>query len=133
LNNKIIIAIVVIAALVLVYKFFLSGPKSTGADIEPAEFSDLAKDKDAVIIDVRSGFEFGGDKITGAKNVSYTSGGFKSYVEKLDKDKTYLVYCASGSRSAGAVNTMKQMGFEKVYNLKGGMEHWKSAGMPVVR
>jgi len=86
-----------------------------------------------VILDVRSGFEFGGDKITGAKNISYTSGGFKSYVEKLDKSKTYLVYCASGSRSVGAVNTMKQMGFENVYNLKGGIEHWKSAGMPVVR
>ena len=133
MNNKIIIAVAVIAALVLVYKFFLSGPKSTGADVEPAEFGDLTKEKDAVILDVRSGFEFGGDKISGAKNISYTSGGFKGNVEKLDKSKTYLVYCASGSRSAGAVNTMKQMGFEKVYNLKGGMEHWKSAGMPVVR
>ncbi len=133
MNNKIIIAVAVIAALVLVYKFFLSGPKSTGADVEPAEFGDLTKEKDAVILDVRSGFEFGGDKINGAKNISYTSGGFKGYVEKLDKSKTYLVYCASGSRSAGAVNTMKQMGFEKVYNLKGGIEHWKSAGMPVVR
>jgi len=134
LNNKIIIAIVVIAALVLVYKFFLSGPKSTGADIEPAEFSDLAKDKDAVIIDVRSGFEFGGDKISWREKCQlYIRRIQRVMLKSLIRDKTYLVYCASGSRSAGAVNTMKQMGFEKVYNLKGGMEHWKSAGMPVVR
>jgi rhodanese-related sulfurtransferase len=131
--NKIIIAVSIIAALVLVYKFFLSGPKPTGADVDPAEFEELIKDKDAVILDVRSGFEFGGDKISGAKNLSYTSAGFKSNVEKLDKSKTYLVYCASGSRSAGAVNTMKQMGFEKVYNLTGGIDNWKSAGKPVVR
>ena len=70
MNNKIIIAVAVIAAIVLVYKFFLSGRKSTGADVETGEFGDRAKDKDAVILDVSSGFEFGGDKITGAKNSS---------------------------------------------------------------
>lgn len=133
MNNKIIIAVIVIAALVLVYKFFLSGPKSTTADVEPEKFAELTKENDVVILDVRSAFEFKGDKIAGAQNVSYTSGGFKGYVEKLDKSKTYLVYCASGSRSVGAVTNMQAMGFEKVYNLKGGIEHWKSAGLPTTR
>lgn len=133
MNNKIIIAVIVVAALILVYKFFLSGPKTTEADVEPAKFEELTKEKDVVILDVRSGFEFGGDKIAGAQNISYTSSGFKGYIEKLDKSKTYLVYCASGSRSVGAVNTLKGLGFEKVYNLKGGIEHWKSEGKPVVR
>ena len=133
MNNKILITVIAVIAIIIVWKFFLSGPKSTGADVEPEEFEKLTKEGDVVILDVRSGFEFGGDKISGAQNVSYTFGGFKNYAEKLDKSKTYLVYCASGSRSAGAVNTLKQMGFEKVYNLKGGIEHWKSAGKPVVR
>ena len=133
MNNKIVIALIVVAVIVLIYKFFLSGPGSTEADVDPAEFKELTNEKDAVILDVRSGFEFGGDKIKGAQNISYTSSGFKSYIEKLDKSKTYLVYCASGSRSVGAVNNMKKMGFEKVYNLKGGIDRWKSAGMPVVR
>lgn len=133
MNNKIIIAAVVVVALILIYKFFLSGPKSTTADVEPEKFAELTKEKDVVILDVRSGFEFKGDKITGAQNISYTSSGFKSYIEKLDKSKTYLVYCASGSRSAGAVNNMMGMGFENVYNLKGGIDNWKSAGKPVVR
>ncbi len=133
MNNKIIIAVIVIAALILVYKIFLSGPKSTTADVEPEKFAELTKEKDVVILDVRSAFEFGGDKISGAQNVSYTSSGFKPYIEKLDKSKTYLVYCATGSRSVGAVNNMQKMGFEKVYNLKGGIEHWKSEKKPVVR
>lgn len=133
MNNKILITVIAVIAIIIVWKLFLSGPKSTGADVEPEEFEKLTKEGDVVILDVRSGFEFGGDKISGAQNVSYTSGGFKNFAEKLDKNKTYLVYCASGSRSAGAVNTLKQMGFEKVYNLKGGIEHWKSAGKPVVR
>ncbi len=133
MNNKIIIAVIVVAAIVLIYKFFLSGPKATTADVDPQKFAELTKEKDIVILDVRSAFEFKGDKIAGSQNVSYTSGGFKSYVEKLDKSKTYLVYCASGSRSAGAVTTMQGLGFENIYNLKGGMENWKSAGLPVVR
>lgn len=133
MNNKIIIAAIVVVALILVYKFFLSGPKSTTADVESDKFEELTKEKDVVILDVRSAFEFGGDKIAGAQNISYTSSGFKPYIEKLDKSKTYLVYCASGSRSAGAVNNMQKMGFEKVYNLKGGIEHWKSEKKPVVR
>jgi rhodanese-related sulfurtransferase len=133
LNNKIIIALVVVAVLVFVYMFFLSGPKSTAEDVTPVEFSELTKEKDAVVLDVRSAFEFGGDKIAGAQNMSYTSSGFKAYLEKLDKKKSYLVYCATGSRSVGAVKQMKSMGFEHVYNLKGGIEHWKSEKMPVVR
>ncbi|MEO8512329.1 MAG: rhodanese-like domain-containing protein [Ignavibacteria bacterium] len=133
MNNKIIIAALVVVALILIYKFFLSGPKSTTADVDPAKFEELTKEKDIVILDVRSGFEFKGDKISGAQNISYTSSGFKSYIDKLDKSKTYLVYCASGSRSAGAVNNMMGMGFENVYNLKGGIDNWKSAGKPVVR
>jgi rhodanese-related sulfurtransferase len=133
LNNKIIIAAIVIAALILIYKFFLSGPGSTTVDVEPEKFAELTKEKDVVILDVRSAFEFGGDKIAGAQNISYTSSGFKPYIEKLDKSKTYLVYCASGSRSVGAVSNMQKMGFEKVYNLKGGIEHWKSEKKPVVR
>jgi rhodanese-related sulfurtransferase len=133
LNNKIIIAAIVVAALILIYKFFLSGPSSTTVDVEPAKFEELAKEKDVVILDVRSGFEYKGDKIAGAQNISYTSSGFKPFIEKLDKSKTYLVYCASGSRSVGAVNNMQKMGFEKVYNLKGGIDNWKSNSKPTVR
>jgi rhodanese-related sulfurtransferase len=54
-------------------------------------------------------------------------------VEKFDKDKTYLVYCATGSRSVGAVSVLQALGFKKVYNLKGGIDEWKDAGKPVVR
>ncbi|MCC6865602.1 MAG: rhodanese-like domain-containing protein [Ignavibacteria bacterium] len=133
MNNKVIIVIAVVAVLIFVYKFFLSGPKSIAEDVTSEKFSELAKEPGTVLLDVRSAFEFGGDKIHGAQNISYTSSGFKQYIEKLDKSKTYLVYCATGSRSVGAVNQMKTLGFEHVYNLKGGISQWKSDNMPVVR
>jgi rhodanese-related sulfurtransferase len=134
MNNKAFgVLIVAIILLLFGYKYFFDGPKATSADVEPSKFEELTKQPDAVILDVRSAFEFGGDRIAGARNLSFTSKNFKTEVEKFDKSKTYLVYCASGSRSAGAVNTMKAIGFNKIYNLKGGIDHWKSEGKPVTR
>lgn len=134
MNSKtLLIAVIVIIALIAVWKIFFSNRVPEGASLTPDEFQDKMKESGAVVLDVRSAFEFGGDKIAGAKNISYTDGNFQQRVGSMDKNATYLVYCLSGSRSAGALNTMKGMGFASVYNLKGGIENWKSAGKPVVR
>ncbi len=47
-------------------------------------------------------------------------------------EKTYLVYCQSGTRSARAAQIMSELGFTKVYNMRGGIAKWKDAGYPVV-
>ena len=134
MNNKtILIAIAVIIVLFAVWKIFFSNKVPGDAQLTPDEFELKLSEPGIVLLDVRSAFEFGGDKIKGAKNISFTQADFKSQVDKMDKNGTYLVYCLSGSRSAGAVNSMKAMGFNNVYHLKGGIENWKSAGKPVVR
>ena len=126
----------IFAALILlfgIYKVFFSNRVPAGASLDPGEFEQKMKEQGVVILDVRSAFEFGGDKIQGARNISYTEAGFKEKVSTMDKNSTYLVYCLSGSRSAGALNTMKTMGFINVFHLKGGIENWKSSGKPTVR
>lgn len=132
MKNKLLwIAVLAIAAIFFIYKFFLSG--SSEFSVEPAKFEELTKEKTVVVLDVRSAFEFGGDKIAGAQNISYSSADFKEQLAKFDREKTYLVYCATGSRSAGACSELKSQGFKNIYNLKGGIEKWKSAGFPVMR
>ena len=111
----------IFAALILlfgIYKVFFSNRVPAGASLDPNEFEQKMKEQGVVILDVRSAFEFGGDKIQGAKNISYTEAGFKEKVSTIDKNATYLVYCLSGSRSAGALNTMKTMGFTNVLSFK---------------
>lgn len=125
-----ILILAVISAFVL-YNFFFSG--ASEFNVTPERFEQLTKEKDIVVLDVRSKFEFGGDKIPGAQNISYTASDFRERVGQLDKDKTFLVYCATGSRSSGASKVMKELGFKKIYNLSGGIEHWKSDGKPVTR
>ena len=41
--------------------------------------------------------------------------------EQLDKTHTYILVCRSGNRSKQAANNLSQLGFEKVYNLDGGL------------
>jgi len=87
---------------------------------------------DMTILDVRSQGEFAKGFIKGAINIDFWSKGFVESISKLDKSRIYLVYCASGVRSSGAMKKMCDLGFEKIYNIKGGMFSWRAAKLPVI-
>ncbi len=97
----------------------------TFANVSPKEFSALMDDPDVVILDVRTPGETAGGTIAGAVEMDYRDPGFPAKVAELDKEKTYLVYCAVGGRSGGACELMSAAGFGKVYNLAGGYTAWK--------
>jgi rhodanese-related sulfurtransferase len=93
-------------------------------DIPSGEFNDLMIQPNTVVIDVRSAGEFAGGKIRGARNLDIMSSTFTNSVKNLPKDKTYLLYCRSGNRSAQACEVMADLGFENLKNLKGGIGSW---------
>lgn len=96
------------------------------ADLTQADWVEkLKKDDNAVILDVRTQEEVDEGKIPNALHIDiYKGQGFIDEVDKLDKTKTYFVYCRSGARSAQACAVMNQLGFEKTYNLLGGFSEW---------
>jgi len=96
-------------------------------NIPVSEFKEKMKDSDLVILDVRTPQETAQGKISGAIEIDYASSDFDAKVRQLDKSKTYLVYCAVGSRSAAACDALSKKGFKKIYNLKGGYMGWKNA------
>ena len=88
--------------------------------------SQLESDTNAVILDVRTDDEWNEGFIPGAiLNDIYKGQGFIYRLEELDKTKSYYVYCKAGGRSSQACSIMKQMGFEKTYNLDGGFMNWE--------
>lgn len=93
-------------------------------DVTAEEFKALIDKKDGLILDVRTKDEVAAGKIENATNLDYYSATFKDDVAKLDKDKPVYVYCRSGGRSGGAKKIMTEMGFNIVYNLKGGYSNW---------
>jgi len=78
-----------------------------------------------VILDVRTPGEYIPQHLVGAINRNYYQD-FDSELDLLDKNKTYLIHCKSGSRSAGAFNKMQAKNFAKVYNMRGGINAWNS-------
>ena len=94
-------------------------------DLNAAEFQEaLAKDEEGVIVDVRTPGEFNAVRIPGSINMDITRGDFDSWVERLDKNKTYFVYCRAGNRSIAACTILGSKGFRSC-NLAGGIDSWK--------
>lgn len=93
--------------------------------IDAAQFVQMAKDSNTVIIDVRTPGEVAEGYIPGAtKFIDYNGSDFESQIMGLDTNKTYLVYCKSGNRSGKATTFMVQHGFKNVCNLQGGISAW---------
>ena len=92
--------------------------------VSASEFKDLAGHENIQLIDVRTASEYNGGKIGDAVNIDFYASDFKAQIDKLDKSKKTLVYCAAGGRSGKADNMMKSMGFKEVYDLKGGYGNW---------
>ena len=85
-----------------------------------------------IILDVRSPDEYSDAHIAKADNIDYNSSIFKLEIDKMDRNKKYLVYCRSGHRSSNAVKIMISMGFTDIHNLSGGIRKWLGEGFPLV-
>ena len=92
-----------------------------------------AADRRFVLLDVRTPKEFAEERIEGAVMVDYLSPSFRGEIAKLDREKTYLVYCRTGNRTIGALKVMRELGFRNVLHLAGGITKWKEAGYPTAR
>lgn len=94
----------------------------------------LIADENAVVVDVRDAPEvLASGKIKGAINISRGMLEFRADAEtpyhnaELQKDRPIILYCASGGRSALSGKVLKDMGYQRVYNL-GGFKDWAENG-----
>jgi len=93
-------------------------------NISMGELADIIRKKKIELIDVRTIGEYRMGHIAGAKNIDVMSNDFQQKISKLNPQKTYYVYCKSGGRSASACNKMTKLGFENIYNVRGGVMAW---------
>jgi rhodanese-related sulfurtransferase len=91
----------------------------------------LATEGERILLDVRTPGEFGERHLAGALNIDYNGADFDARIEKLDKTQPVYVYCLSGGRSAAAAQTLTDIGFTKVYEMKGGISRWIAENHPV--
>lgn len=83
----------------------------------------LIEKKEGYVLDVRSKTEYDEGHIEGADHIMV--GMLKKRLDEVDANKTVIVQCQAGARSAIAASLLKANGFENLVNLTGGYEKWK--------
>jgi hydroxyacylglutathione hydrolase len=98
--------------------------------ISSDEFADKLKNEEVEILDVRKNSEIEAGFVKNMHHIPLSD--LDKEIEKLDKNKTYLVHCAGGYRSMIAASLMKAKGFENVFNVTGGFAKIKQSQAPIV-
>lgn len=91
-------------------------------EISYENLNDFMKNKKVFLIDVRNNQEYEEGHLNGAINISLYN--IEKQIENIVKDKTDLIilYCSSGNRSKEAKKILENLGYQEVYNLKGGID-----------
>ena len=110
--------------------FFPPGGKNR---VSPVDATRLMSHEDALVLDVRVDSEFRDGHIVNALNIPLEQ--LVSSMKKLEKPKTrpIIATCRTGQRSATAVKTLREHGFESLYTLGGGIAAWESATLPLTK
>ncbi len=134
---QLLLAVFLLAAMAQVQLYAESTKEKQYINITAVEASALIQknleNTDFKIIDVRTPAEYNAGHISNSQMIDYYADDFLTRLNKLDKNKVYLIYCRSGNRSGKTIPMMKKLGFKKVYNMLGGVKSWVSYQLPLVQ
>lgn len=101
------------------------------ARLSPAEVTRMINSEDAFILDVRTSAEFEQGHILNAENVALDD--LPNQIKQLEKHRSrpVIVTCRIGQQSANAAKILGKAGFERVFNLAGGVAAWQDASLPL--
>ena len=100
-------------------------------NVTAVEFKSLIEKQKGFVIDLRTADEIKKGKIKGATEIDFLVVDFNKEADKLDKSKTYYLYCAGGGRSADAAEILASKGFKHVVNLEKGFADWKKQNFEI--
>ncbi len=133
MNSLLSIAVLIVMVIVAVKLFKPSLPDGY-ENLSANEAKErLQTVTNVAILDVRTPKEYAEGHIANARMINIYDSDFLNRLSGLDKNKTYFVYCRSGSRSMTALKRMKELGFEKVWNLSGGIGAWTGSGFSLTQ
>lgn len=99
--------------------------------VSAPEAAEMTK-QGALLIDIRELPEWQSMRIPGAEFKPLSQ--IQDWFEELPRDTDIILQCRSGNRSAHATDALiRQAGFDRVFNLTGGLIAWHSAGLPIDR
>jgi rhodanese-related sulfurtransferase len=129
-NHPMLFAALGLVAVLLIINLITGMDKTA---IDPQQATTLINHEEALVVDVRPMADFSGGHIINAINIPVN--GLKNQLNRLEKhrSKPIIVACRSGTQSGAACKQLRKEGFEKVFNLKGGILAWQGANLPISR
>lgn len=85
------------------------------------------------VLDIRTPGEYQSGHLPNAISIDFYSQDFAEKLSRLDKEKTYLVYCRTGNRSTRSLALFDKLKFQKIYHLSTGIRGWQSEDLPVTK
>jgi len=128
IDNIFLIAVAVLSGGALLWPALQR--RAGGPALDTLGATRLINDSHAIVLDVREPAEFAAGHLPNARNIPLAE--LAARVGDLPQGKPVLVCCASGARSGRAAAVLKKGGRE-VFNLDGGVQAWRQAGLPVVK
>ncbi|MET3131805.1 rhodanese-related sulfurtransferase [Oxalobacteraceae bacterium GrIS 1.11] len=104
-----------------------------GKRASPLEVTQLINRGKTMVLDVRDAAEFATGHLRDAKNIPLAELGKRTGELDKSKNKTVVLICQKGARSASAAAVLAKAGFEDVVSLDGGLAAWQSAGLPIAK
>ena len=103
------------------------------AELTPMEATRKMNHEKAVLLDVRSAEDFADGHILNSLNVPVEKLSEQQNELTRHKDRPLILCCKIESDTVRAARLLKQLGFNQLYSLKGGLQSWRSASMPLIR
>lgn len=130
-NHPYLVAAAVLAAIVvLVYEFRERVQAFAAVSAMPAV---RLINQGALVIDLRSKALYDAGHILDARNVPAAELASQAEALKKWRDKNIIIYCDSGTSGASAARSLAKLGFNKVFNLQGGLSAWLKDNMPLTK
>lgn len=127
-QNWYLIAIATMSGGGLLY-LSLRGPG--GNSLSTTQATLLINRENALVIDISEAGEYENGHLPDARNIPSAQLADRAAEFEKYKDAPVIIACQTGLRSASACKKLKSLGFAKVYSLDGGIDAWRSAGLPV--
>lgn len=132
IGNHLVLVGALVAVIALLAWNLMKDSFSGIPQVSPAEMTRLINHEDAVILDMRGAGEFNGGHVLSAINIPAAE--LVGLIRELEKYRDRPVVCYdSGGTSVKSIAALKAAGLDKLYNLRGGLNAWQAAGLPLSR
>lgn len=128
-QNIFLVAIAILSGSAFIVLSFRSAGGKNG--LTPTQATLLINREDAMVIDVREADEYTTGHLPESRNIPVAR--LVERAGELDKfkDKPLILVCKTGARTTGACAELEKLGFTRVHALEGGIEAWRTAGLPL--